>query len=93
MNSREATRVCIREKMDIIRSSMFLKTKVYPDGKPDKLKARLVAGGNQQDRTLYCDDLSAPTVSTSAVLTILSFGSPRASQGGCSGHRGCVLQC
>jgi hypothetical protein len=61
----------IREKMDIIRSSMFLKMKVYPDGKPDKLKARLVAGGNQQDRTLY-DDLSAPTVSTSAVLTILS---------------------
>jgi Reverse transcriptase (RNA-dependent DNA polymerase) len=61
----------IREKMDIIRSSMFLKMKVYPDDKPDKLKARLVAGGNQQDRTLY-DDLSAPTVSTSAVLTILS---------------------
>jgi hypothetical protein len=30
----------IREKMDIIRSSMFLKMKVYPD-KPDKLKARL----------------------------------------------------
>jgi hypothetical protein len=60
-----------RQKMDIIRSSMFLKMKVYPDGKPDKLKARLVAGGNQQDKTLY-DDLSAPTVSTSAVLTILS---------------------
>jgi Reverse transcriptase (RNA-dependent DNA polymerase) len=59
----------IREKMDIIRSSMFLK--VYPDGKPDKFKARLVAGGNQQDKTLY-DDLSAPTVSSSAVLTILS---------------------
>jgi hypothetical protein len=47
--------------MDIIRSSMFLKMKVYPDGKPDKLKARLVAGGNQQDKTLY-DDLSAPTI-------------------------------
>jgi hypothetical protein len=27
-----------RQKMDIIRSSMFLKMKVYPDGKPDKLK-------------------------------------------------------
>jgi hypothetical protein len=62
----------IREKMDIIRSRMFLKMKVYPDGKPDKLKARLVASGNQQDRTLFYDDLSAPTVSTSAVLTILS---------------------
>jgi hypothetical protein len=44
--------------------------KVYPDGKPDKLKARLVAGGNQQDKTLY-DDLSLPAVSTSAVLTTL----------------------
>jgi Reverse transcriptase (RNA-dependent DNA polymerase) len=61
-----------RQKMDIIRSSVFPKMKVYPDGKPDKLKARLVAGGNQQDKTLY-DDLSAPTVSTSAVLTILSM--------------------
>jgi Reverse transcriptase (RNA-dependent DNA polymerase) len=61
----------IRQKMDIIRSSMFLRMKVYPDGKPDKLKARLVAGGNQQDKTLY-DDLSAPTVSTSAVLAVLS---------------------
>jgi hypothetical protein len=40
-------------------------------GKSDKLNARLVAGGNQQDKTLY-DDLSAPTVSTSAVLTVLS---------------------
>jgi hypothetical protein len=32
-----------RQKMDIIRSSMFLKMKVNPDEKPDKLKARLVA--------------------------------------------------
>jgi hypothetical protein len=27
-----------RQKMDIIRSSIFLKMKVYPDGKPDKLR-------------------------------------------------------
>jgi hypothetical protein len=66
-----AVKLSIRQKMDIIRSSMFLKMKVYPDGKPDKLKARLVAGGNQQDKTLY-NNLSAPTVSTSAVLTVLS---------------------
>lgn len=34
------------------------------------MKARLVAGGDQQDRTLY-DDLSAPTVGTSSVFTLL----------------------
>jgi Reverse transcriptase (RNA-dependent DNA polymerase) len=42
-----------------------------PTGAFDKLKARLVAGGNQQDRQLY-DDLSAPTVSTSSVFSILA---------------------
>ena len=38
----------------------------------EKLKARLVAGGNQQDKTLY-EDLAAPTVSTSSVFTVLSI--------------------
>jgi hypothetical protein len=33
-----------------------------------QLKARLVAGGDQQNKNLY-DDLSAPTVSTAAVFT------------------------
>lgn len=28
---------------------MFLKQKLHPDGTPDKCKARLVAGGDQQD--------------------------------------------
>lgn len=50
---------------------MVIKEKFYPDGKFEKLKARLVAGGNQQDKNLY-DDLSAPTVSTCAALTTLS---------------------
>jgi Reverse transcriptase (RNA-dependent DNA polymerase) len=36
------------------------------------LKARLVAGGDQQNKNLY-DDLSAPTVSTAAVFTVLSI--------------------
>jgi hypothetical protein len=38
-----------RERRSTIRSSMFLKAKYYPDGIFDKLKARLVAGGDQQD--------------------------------------------
>ena len=60
------------EKQGIIRSQMFLKEKYLPTGAFQKLKARLVAGGNQQDKDLY-DDLSSPTVSTSAVMTVFSI--------------------
>ena len=60
------------EKKRIIRSSMFLKEKFLASGEFEKLKARLVAGGDQQDKSLY-DDLSAPTVGTSSVFTILSI--------------------
>ena len=51
---------------------MFLKEKFLPTGEFEKLKARLVAGGDQQDKNLY-DDLSSATVSTSAVLTVLAI--------------------
>ena len=60
------------EKRRIIRSSMFLKEKFLASGEFEKLKARLVAGGDQQDRDLY-DDLSAPTVATCSVFTLLSI--------------------
>lgn len=60
------------EKQRIIRSSMFLKEKFLASGEFEKLKARLVAGGDQQDRNLY-NDLSAPTVGTSSVFTLLSI--------------------
>ena len=50
---------------------MFLKQKNNPDGGFLKLKARLVAGGDQQDKGLY-EDLSSPTVSTCAVFTLLT---------------------
>ena len=60
------------ERNRIIRSQMFLKEKFLPTGEFEKLKARLVAGGDQQDKALY-DDLSSPTVSTSAVLSVLSI--------------------
>lgn len=49
---------------------MHLKRKKTPDGSFLKLKARLITGGDQQDKELY-DDLSSPTVSTSAVFTML----------------------
>ena len=60
------------DRNGIIRSSMFIKEKFTANGSFEKLKARLVAGGNMQDKTLY-DDLSAPTVSTCAVFTLLSI--------------------
>jgi Reverse transcriptase (RNA-dependent DNA polymerase) len=55
-----------------IRSSLIFKEKYLASGEFEKLKAKLVAGGDQQDEDMY-DDLSAPTVSTSSVFTILSI--------------------
>ena len=60
------------EKHRIFRSSMFLKEKFLASGEFEELKARLVAGRNQQDCDLY-NDLSAPTVATSSVFTLLSI--------------------
>jgi hypothetical protein len=51
---------------------MFLKEKYLASGEFKKLKARLVAGGDRQDKDMYCDP-SAPTVSTPAVFTLLSI--------------------
>ena len=50
---------------------MYIKVKYLPTAEFEKLKARLVAGCNLQDKKLY-DDLSAPTVSTCSVLAIIS---------------------
>ena len=60
------------ERSRVIRSSMFIKEKYLPTGEFEKLKARLVAGGDMQDKTLY-DDLSSPTVATSTVFTVLTI--------------------
>ena len=49
---------------------MFLKDKHLPSGAFEKLRARLVAGGDQQDRSIYTEDLSSPTVATSSLLTV-----------------------
>jgi hypothetical protein len=56
----------------IIRSSMFLKDKYLASGEFEKFKARLVAGGDQQDKGLY-DNLSSPTAATSSVLSIAAI--------------------
>ena len=60
------------DRSRIIRSSMFIKEKFTAGGEFEKLKARLVAGGNMQDKGLY-EYLAAPTVATCSVFSILSI--------------------
>ena len=57
------------EVIRIIHSSLFLKDKLTIDGERDKIEARFVAGGNEQDREFY-GDISSPTVRTDSVLMI-----------------------
>jgi hypothetical protein len=55
----------------IIRSSLFLKEKVKPDGSFDKLKSRFVAGGHLQDKSKYAkEEISSPTAALSSLLTL-----------------------
>jgi hypothetical protein len=59
-----------RQMKGVIRSFMFLKTKFNAEGKFEKIKARMVANGKQQDRSLYPDTYS-PTVAIQSVLMSL----------------------
>lgn len=52
-----------------ISSKMFLKEKFKADGTFEKLKSRFVAGGHQQDRTIY-EDLSSPTVGMTSLFAV-----------------------
>ena len=54
---------------------MFLKAKHKPDGSFERLKARIVARGDRQNRTLYDEDLSAGTVSSMSVMAIAAIAS------------------
>lgn len=56
----------------IIRSSMFLKDKYLASGTFEKFKVRLVAGGNQQDKSLY-ENLSSPTAALTSVFTTVGI--------------------
>ena len=57
----------------IIRSSFFLKEKFLPTGDFDKLKGRLVGGGHMQDKTVYGDEISSPTVSLASILMVAAI--------------------
>lgn len=60
------------QRRAIIRSSMFLRDKFLASGAFEKYKARLVAGGDQQDHDLY-ENLSSPTAATTSVFTIAAI--------------------
>ena len=62
-----------KQQSSIIRSSMFLKEKFDSTGKFEKLKARLVANGNMQDKTIYGDNMSSPTSALSSVFAIAAI--------------------
>ena len=54
-----------------IRSFMFLKPKYDAMAIFEKIKARLVANGSQQDKTIF-DDLSSPTAAISSIFMVLA---------------------
>jgi hypothetical protein len=51
---------------------MFLKNKYFASGAFEKFTARLVAGGDQQDRSMY-EDLAAPTAATANVFAMAAL--------------------
>ena len=66
--------ITYEQKQNILRSFVFIKQKVFPNGKLDKLKARLVADGSQQGRHLY-DFVSSATVSLQVVYLLFNIAS------------------
>jgi hypothetical protein len=69
VHARHLSPVAARE---VIRSSMFLKEKFDAAGNFEKLKARLVAGGDMQDPSDY-EDISSPTASTSSIFILAAL--------------------
>jgi hypothetical protein len=64
-----------RQIKRVIRSHAFIKEKFLADGTFDKLKTRVVAGGNLQERDLYdmYGDISSPTVSLTSVFILATI--------------------
>jgi len=60
------------EMRRIISCSLFVREKFLPDGRFQKLKARAVAGGHQQDKAQY-GDLSSPTVCKTALFSVAAI--------------------
>jgi hypothetical protein len=65
----------IEQRKKVVRSHMFLREK-FEDGKFVTLKARLVANGRTQDRTLFQDFMS-PTTRTRSVFMCLKVAASK----------------
>ena len=63
-------------KRNIIPSFIFLKQKYKPNGELDKVKARLVAGGNHQDKSLF-PDTSSPTADINHIFIEVALAAAR----------------
>jgi hypothetical protein len=61
------------ERRKAIRSFMFLKEKYDSTGRFEKIKARMVGSGDMQDKSLYQDETSSPTASTTAIMMSLAI--------------------
>jgi hypothetical protein len=61
----------------VLKSHMFLVRKYLADGSFDKVKARLVADGRDQDAELY-PNKSLPTVAIHSVFTVLGLAATKA---------------
>jgi hypothetical protein len=69
---RAVKRASIKAGTKILKSHMFVVTKYLASGEFDKMKARLVADGRDQDPELY-PNKSSPTVALHSVFTVLGL--------------------
>jgi len=69
---RPVKRASIKAGTKILKSHMFVVTKYLASGEFDKMKARLVADGRDQDPELYLKK-SSPTVALHSVFTVLGL--------------------
>ncbi len=67
------TDLSFEQRKRVIPSMMFLKEKHTPEGTFERLKARLVARGDKQDRELYKEDVSASTSSSMSQFSVIAI--------------------
>ena len=67
------TELSADQKKRVIPSMMFIKEKHTPEGTFERIKARLVARGDKQDRSLYTEDVSASTASSMSVFAVIAL--------------------
>jgi len=64
----------IRNGEEIIRSHIFLKAKIDANGVFEKIKARLVADGSEQDRSEFDEEeLVSPTASLESIFNMIKI--------------------